>query len=146
MLFRSEDYRLACASEIKGDILVFVPEESRKADQVVLDTGKERVFNLDPAVKNYFVKMPAATLDDHRSDLNRLQDAIKEQYGLDNLSIDYFILRELPNIIREGEWQVTATVLYDREIVDVKPGFSGNWYGIGIDVGTTTVAAYLCDE
>jgi len=74
-----------------------------------------------------------------------LQDAIKEQYGLDNLSIDYFTLRELPNIIREGEWQVTATVLYDREIVDVKPGFSGNWYGIGIDVGTTTVAAYLCD-
>ncbi len=141
----AEDYRLACASEIKGDILVFVPEESRKADQVVLDTGKERVFNLDPAVKNYFVKMPAATLDDHRSDLNRLQDAIKEQYGLDNLSIDYFTLRELPNIIREGEWQVTATVLYDREIVDVKPGFSGNWYGIGIDVGTTTVAAYLCD-
>lgn len=141
----TDNYRLACACEIKGDVLVFVPEESRKADQVVLDTGKERIFTLDPALKNYYVQMPAATLDDHRSDLNRMQDAIKEQFGLDNLSIDYFVLRELPNNIRDGEWKVTATVLYDREIVDVRPGFVEKWYGIGIDVGTTTVAAYLCD-
>ena len=141
----SEDYRLACATEVKGDILVFVPEESRKADQVVLDTGKERTFSLDPAVKNYFVEMSPATLEDHRSDLGRLQDALKENYGLDNLSTDYFVLRELPNIIREGDWKVTATVLNDREIVQVKAGFAEKWYGIGIDVGTTTVAAYLCD-
>jgi len=141
----ANNYRLACACEIKGDVLVFVPEESRKADQVVLDTGKERVFTLDPALKNYYVQMTAATLDDHRSDLNRMQDALKEQFGLDNLSIDYFVLRELPNVIREGEWKVTATILYDREIVDIRPGFVEKWYGIGIDVGTTTVAAYLCD-
>ena len=141
----ANNYRLACATEIKGDVLVFVPEESRKADQVVLDTGKERVFKLDPAVKNYFVKMPVATLDDHRADLSRLQDALKDQYGLENLSMDYFVLRELPNVIRDGNWEVTATVLHDREIIDIKPGFAEKWYGIGIDVGTTTVAAYLCD-
>ena len=141
----ADNYRLACATEIKGDILIFVPEESRKADQVVLDTGKERVFTLDPAVKNYYVEMPKATLDDHRDDLRRLQDALKEQFGLDNLYMDYFVLRELPNKIREGDWKVTATVLYDREIIDVRPGFVQKCYGIGIDVGTTTVAAYLCD-
>lgn len=138
-------YRLACATQIQGDILVFVPEESRKADQVVLQTGKERVFKLNPAVKNYYVEMSKATLDDHRDDLRRLQDALKDQFGLDNLSMDYFVLRELPNVIREGEWKATATVLYDREIIDVRPGFADKWYGIGIDVGTTTVAAYLCD-
>jgi len=141
----ADNYRLACAAQVQGDILVFVPEESRKADQVVLDTGKERVFNLDPAVRNYYVEMPKATLEDHRDDLRRLQDALKEQFGLANLSMDYFVLRELPNIIREGNWKVTATVLYDREIIDVKPGFVQKCYGIGIDVGTTTVAAYLCD-
>lgn len=140
-----DNYRLACAAEVHGDILVFVPEESRKADQVVLDTGKERTFKLDPALKNYYVEMPRATLEDHRSDLNRLQDALKEQFGLENVSVDYFVLRELPNVIREKEWKVTVTVLYDHEIVDIRPGFVQKWYGIGIDVGTTTVAAYLCD-
>jgi len=141
----ADNYRLACATEIRGDVLIFVPEESRKADQVVLDTGKERVFSLNPAVKNYYVEMPKATLDDHRDDLRRLQDALKEQFGLENLQMDYFVLRELPNIMREQDWKVTATVLYDREIVNVRPGFVEKWYGIGIDVGTTTVAAYLCD-
>jgi len=141
----ADNYRLACATEIRGDVLIFVPEESRKADQVVLDTGKERVFSLNPAVKNYYVEMPKATLDDHRDDLRRLQDALKERFGLDDLQMDYFVLRELPNIIREGDWKVTATVLYDREIIAIKPGFAQKWYGIGIDVGTTTVAAYLCD-
>lgn len=140
-----EDYRLACAAHIQGDILVFVPEESRKADQVVLETGKERVFKLDPAVRNYYVEMSKATLADHRPDLQRLQDALRSEFGLDNLAIDYFVLRELPNIIRDGEWKATVSVLYDREIIDVKPGFRQNWYGVGIDVGTTTVAAYLCD-
>ncbi|GAB4256465.1 ASKHA domain-containing protein [Thermincola ferriacetica] len=141
----AENYRLACAAEIHGDVLVFVPEESRKADQVVLETGKDRSFKLDPAVKTYYVEMPAATLEDHRDDLRRLQDALRDQFGLDNLSIDYFVLKELPNIIREGGWKVSASVLYDREIIDVRPGFVRQWYGIGIDVGTTTVAAYLCD-
>ncbi|PKM81136.1 MAG: ferredoxin [Firmicutes bacterium HGW-Firmicutes-14] len=139
------NFRLACSTRIQGDILLYVPEESRKADQVVLDTGKERVFKLNPAVKNYYVQMQKATLEDHRDDLQRLQDALKDQFGLENLAMDYFILRELPNIIREQDWKVTATVLYDREIIDVRPGFVQKWYGIGIDVGTTTVAAYLCD-
>lgn len=139
------NFRLACATQILGDVLVFVPEESRKADQVVLQTGKERMFKLNPAVRNYYVEMARATLDDHRDDLRRLQDALKDQFGLDNLSMDYFVLRELPNMIRDGGWKVTASVLYGREIIDVKSGFAEKWYGIGIDVGTTTVAAYLCD-
>ncbi len=139
------NYRLACVAEIKGDILVFVPEESRKADQVVLDTGKERIFSLNPAVKNYYVEMPPATLADHRSDLNRLQDALREKFGLENPAIDYFVLRELPNVMREKDWKVTVSILHDREIIDIRPGFVQKWYGIGIDVGTTTVAAYLCD-
>lgn len=141
----ADNYRLACATKLEGDILIFVPEESRKADQVVLETGKERTFKLDPAIRNYYVEMAPATLEDHRDDLRRLQDALKNEFGLDNLSMDYFVLKELPNIVRQGNWKVTASVLYDREIVDVKPGFAQQWYGIGIDVGTTTVAAYLCD-
>lgn len=141
----AENYRLACATEVHGDILVFVPEESRAGNQVVLETGKERTFKLNPAIKNYYIEMQAATLEDHRSDLHRLQDALKDKYGLENLSMDYFALRELPNVVRKGSWKVTASILYDREIIDVKPGFNQKWYGIGIDVGTTTVAAYLCD-
>ncbi len=141
----ADDYRLSCSTRILGDVLVFVPEESRAGNQVVLETGKERIFKLDPAVKNYYVELEPATLEDHRSDLGRLQDALKDKYGLENLAIDYFVLRELPNSIREGKWKVSASIIYEREIINVKPGFQQKWYGMGIDIGTTTLAAYLCD-
>jgi len=33
----------------------------------------------------------------------------------------------------------------DREILEVLPGKLKDYYGIAVDVGTTTVAAYLCN-
>ncbi len=140
-----ENYRLSCCTTVLGDLLVFVPEESRGADQVVLETGVARHFKVDPALRSYYVEMQAPTLEDQRSDLQRLQDALEESHGLQGLTIDYFVLTELPNILRRGQWKTTVGVLHDREILCVKPGLDEKLYGIGIDVGTTTVAAYLCD-
>lgn len=140
-----QGYRLACAAQILGDVLVFVPEESRKGDQIVLDTGKERTFHLEPALKNYYVELAPATLDDPRNDLRRLQEGLETQYGLENLHADYFVLRELPNVLREKDWKVTATLWQNQEIIQVRAGLVPQIYGIAVDVGTTTVAAYLCD-
>lgn len=142
----SENYRLACCCEVLGDVLVFVPEESRGAKQVVLETGKERHFNLNPAVRKYYVEMEPATLEDHRGDFERLREALHHKYNLPiDLEIDFFVLRNLPNVVREGQWKVTATIWNNREIVRVEPGLQETCVGLAVDVGTTTVAAYLCD-
>ncbi len=142
----SKNYRLACMATIQGDILVFVPEESRGAQQVVLETGAERTFAVRPAVKKYYVTLPEATLEDYRGDLQRLNDVLHEQYGLPlGLTCDLNCLRTLPRQIRKGEWKVTAYVWQDKEIIRVLPGEQETYYGLGVDIGTTTVAAYLCD-
>ncbi|HHW44912.1 MAG TPA: DUF4445 domain-containing protein [Desulfotomaculum sp.] len=142
----ADNYRLACCCEVLGDVLVFVPEESRGAKQVVLETGKERHFKLDPAVRKYYVEMAAATLEDHRGDYERLREALHEKYDLPaDLEIDYHVLRDLPGVVREGQWKVTATVWNNREIIRVEPGLKETLIGLAVDIGTTTVAAYLCD-
>ena len=64
---------------------------------------------------------------------------------LKGLNIDWFTLRDLPNVIRKGEWTVTAAVWMDKEIIKVWPGRVEDYYGIAIDVGTTTIAAYFCN-
>lgn len=141
-----EGYRLSCAAEVYGDVLVFVPEESRGAKQVVLETGKERVVRLNPAVKKYYVEMESATLQDHRGDYERLKEALVEKYSLSPaLEMDYFLLRKLPDVIREGGWKATVTIWNDREIILVEPGLVEKCHGLAVDIGTTTVAAYLCD-
>jgi uncharacterized 2Fe-2S/4Fe-4S cluster protein (DUF4445 family) len=47
--------------------------------------------------------------------------------------------------VRRGEWKATASVWKDREIIDVEPGKAVRGYGLAVDIGTTTVAGYLCD-
>ncbi len=141
-----DNYRLACIAKVQGDVLVFVPEETRGAKQVVLETGKDRVFNINPAVKKYYVEMEPATLEDHRGDYERLREVLHQKYGLpDSLGIDYFCLQQLPDTIRDGNWNVTATVWDDSEIICVESGLVERCVGLAVDIGTTTVAAYLCD-
>ncbi len=55
------------------------------------------------------------------------------------------MLAEIPRALREENWQVTAAVWMNRKILRVAPGPSMKCYGLAIDIGTTTVAGYLCD-
>jgi uncharacterized 2Fe-2S/4Fe-4S cluster protein (DUF4445 family)/NADPH-dependent glutamate synthase beta subunit-like oxidoreductase len=139
------DYRLACQAQIIGNIIVFVPEESRMGKQVVRKAAKEINIELKPAVKKYCVEMPKATLEDTRGDWERLEAELEKEHGLKNLTIDYQVLLTLQEVVRQGDWKITVTVWQDREVIKVEPGVVKKVYGLAVDVGTTTVAGYLCD-
>ena len=138
-------YRLACVAEVRGDLLVFVPEESRAGKQVVSKAARDIEINWNPAVRIYTVTLVPPTFEDPLGDFERMAQALKKEYGLKDLDIDLFTLRDLPGIIRKGEWTVTAAVWMDKEIIKIWPGKVEDYYGIAIDVGTTTVAAYFCN-
>ena len=40
---------------------------------------------------------------------------------------------------------MTVTLWHDREVLRVQPGYPEGVYGLAVDVGSTTVAAHLCD-
>jgi uncharacterized 2Fe-2S/4Fe-4S cluster protein (DUF4445 family) len=97
-------------------------------------------------VKKYFIELKKPTLEDPIvGDLERLRQALSEEYGLADLSMDYPALKGLQDAIRSGDWKVTVSVWMGREMVKVEPGFVESSIGLAVDVGTTTVAAYLCD-
>ncbi|MEJ2191754.1 MAG: ASKHA domain-containing protein [Nitrospirota bacterium] len=138
--------RLACSTEVHGDVKIFVPEKSRAGKQIVRKAAKEITIPIRPAVRKYFVELKKPALDEPiTGDLERLKAFLGREYGLDNLSIDFAVLGDLQDIIRRGEWNVTVTVWMGREIIKVEPGFVEAAYGLAVDVGTTTVAAYLSD-
>jgi uncharacterized 2Fe-2S/4Fe-4S cluster protein (DUF4445 family) len=141
----AEDHRLACSARVQGDLLVTVPEESQARKQIVRKAATARVIDVKPAVRQVYVEVDQATLGDHSGDWQRLQMALAEQWGLDNLRIDHYALRDLQAALRTGEWAVTVTLWQDQEILDLRPGYREGAYGLAVDVGSTTVAAYLCD-
>lgn len=141
----SDGYRLSCACEVQGDVLAFVPEEARAHKQIIRKAATERVIEVNPAVRQVYVEVDKAELGEHRGDWGRLQAALEAQWELSDLTIDWRVLRRLQPVLREEGWAVTVTLWDDREVLDVQPGYQEGIYGIAVDIGSTTIAGYLCD-
>lgn len=141
----SQGCRLACSAYVQGDLLITVPEASRAHKQIIRKSATERAIDIAPAVRKVYVEVEKAELGEHRGDWGRLQDALANQWQLDNLSIDLMALRRLQPALRKGKWAVTVTLWQDREVLDVQPGYEEGVYGLAVDVGSTTVAGFLCN-
>jgi len=139
-----QGYRLACQCTLRGDVVVFIPEESRKGAQVIRKDATERDIKLNPAVIDYYIELNPATLHDRTADFERVKTALQKTYKLRDLTIDYNVLAELQNTMRKADWKVTVSVWKQKEIINIRPGRVKDGYGLAVDVGTTTVAGYLC--
>ncbi len=138
-------YRLGCVAKAQGDLLIFVPEESRAGKQVVSKKARDIYIEHDPAVNTYYVEVVPPTFEEPTGDFERICRELEKQHGLKDLRVDFFTLRQLPMVLREGNWKVTVSVWNGQEVIRVRPGKAETSYGIAIDVGTTTVAAYFCN-
>ena len=142
---RTEGYRLGCAAQILGNVQIFVPEEGRTQKQVVRKEISERSIELKPAIALQFIELSPPSLHDPLGDFDRLQKVLSERYHLPKIQIDYPALLKLSQVLRQGHWKVTVATWMKKEILDVRPDQADDLYGIAIDVGTTTIAAYLCN-
>ncbi len=140
-----EGCRLGCQAEIRGDLVIDVPPESQMHRQVIRKSAEVRDIVLDTTVHLYFVDVQPASLDDATGDLQRLMDALATEWQLEGLGIDSIVLPELQTKLREGNWKVTVAVHKQSTIIAVWPGFRGEAYGVAVDIGSTTIAAHLCN-
>jgi uncharacterized 2Fe-2S/4Fe-4S cluster protein (DUF4445 family) len=142
-----EGYRLACLTSIitPHEIIIYIPERSRVGRQRLQTEGFEVPVKPNPLVKKYFVELPPPTLKDPRPDDLRLLDSLREQHGVENVDVHYELLAELPIILREAKWRVTATVWRDK-IIALEPGdTTSRCFGFACDIGSTKLAGFLMD-
>ncbi|TRZ93884.1 MAG: DUF4445 domain-containing protein [Dehalococcoidia bacterium] len=136
---------MACSTIVLGDVVVFVPEMSRREKHVIRKSTVERVIPVKPAIRKYYLELSPPTLNALAADYQRLAAELGHSFGLRIEGIDYAALSNLASVLREGDWKVTVTVWMSREIAKVEPGYIDGSYGLAVDIGTTTVAGYLCD-
>ena len=55
------------------------------------------------------------------------------------------MLQQLQAALRKGEWRVTVAVHAGTQLIGVWPGFHDRAFGLAVDVGSTTIAAHLCN-
>ena len=155
-----DDVVLACQARVLSDLTVTVPKSHLlDTDQILVDADAHRFsqmpgedvgeggFPFDPLVQKLHLKLSPPSADDQMADHERLYLGIRRRIDAPIMQTGYRIVQNLPAVLQESGYDVTAT-LADRagaiEVVDVEAGDTTNrHYGVAVDVGTTTVVAHL---
>ena len=143
--------RLGCQTRILGDIVLDVPLESQLHRQVVRKLPDERPVKMSPAVRLHYVEVAEPDMHESSGDLERLRSALTKQWGIESLRFDLSVLASLQPILRKKDWNATAAIHQRSKddaplVIALWPGFRDKpIFGFAVDVGSTTIAAHLCD-
>tara|TARA_B110000091_G_scaffold24665_1_gene23360 strand:+ start:3158 stop:5188 length:2031 start_codon:yes stop_codon:yes gene_type:complete len=137
--------RLSCHTKVLNDIVVDVPAESQVHHQMVRKDAEHHDIDINPLVRLYYVEVQEPDMHDPSGDLRRLLNALEADWQLLNLSYDVALLATIQPILRAGNWGVTVAVRQGKQIVALWPGLKDRIFGVAVDVGSTTIAAHLCN-
>ena len=134
-----DGWRLACRAEARSDLTIEVPPLQTRPKAALVGVGRHVI--LRPAVQKRHLVLEEPSLEDQRSDVERVLAA------LDDLEprVELPVVRELGRTLRASNFDVTAVVV-DDVLIAVEPGdTSTRRFAIAFDLGTTTVVATLLD-
>ncbi len=137
--------RLSCSALLLADVVIDVPASSQVHRQVVRKEADARAIELNPLVRLHYVQVQQPDMHDPSGDLRRLYEALEREWQLTSLSCDLSVLQTLQATLRSGDWAVTVAVHDAREIIGVWSGLRERTFGMAVDIGSTTIAAHLCD-
>src|SRR5437868_8991360 len=135
----ADGWRLSCQARIYEDMTCEVPQLLRVPKAATMGLG--RLVILDPNVRKVYLELAEPSMEDQRSDIARLKDALTEEgHGM---IAGVSVLRTMPQVFREAGFRVTA-VLAGEHLVAIESGdTTGECYGVAFDVGTTTLVGTL---
>jgi uncharacterized 2Fe-2S/4Fe-4S cluster protein (DUF4445 family) len=144
----SESCRLACQTYVRGSASVWIPEASRLHRQVILTAGSAYHVELDPGIRALEIHVPLPDLHDPSADRERMLDTLKRAWEGDagiKWATPLSVLRGLEEKLRSDNGRLTVTADREGRVLDIRPGNTGACLGLAVDLGTTTVVAYLVD-
>jgi uncharacterized 2Fe-2S/4Fe-4S cluster protein (DUF4445 family) len=142
---------LACETIVLGDLQVFVPESTLIQEQKILIAGRDTGIELHPSVRKYYVELQPPSLTDPSPDLTRLLWGIQKSGGpvAEKIYVPLEVLRIIPSLLRTSNWKVTGTIALvpgGYRLIDLQENdTSKRVFGAAVDLGSTTIVAYLWD-
>ncbi len=137
--------RLSCSARVEADVVIDVPASSQVHRQVVRKEADARAIELNPVVRLHYVQVKQPDMHDPSGDLRRLFEALEAEWGLKDLTCDLSVLQTLQPTLRaargRSRWRCTRASKSSAS----GPDCTSCAYGLAVDVGSTTIAAHLCD-
>jgi uncharacterized 2Fe-2S/4Fe-4S cluster protein (DUF4445 family) len=141
--------RLGCAAMLCADAVIDVPADSQVHRQVVRKSVDLTGVVVDPVFSLSFLQLLPNT--EGVAATRVLSTALREQHGF-TAAVAPHLLAGIVKMLDTAGGEVTvahriASGRADglREITAIWQGFVDTAYGIAVDIGSTTIAGYLCD-
>ncbi len=135
-------YRLACMTEVRGEVCVSVPPESQALKSPPRKPYTVTSVALAPAVKRVAFDVEDAYAEPLRPLSERIETAL---WGSRGGKLPVAVLAELS---REPDFDSSARLsatLEGKRLVQLCCGEPGPIYGLAVDIGTTSIVVFLCD-
>ena len=134
-------WRLSCRAEVQEDTVCEVPRLMGNPKAALMGFGRHVLLN--PNVHKIPLQLTPPSLEDQRSDFERLRMTLEDEGFEINAGLG--VRRQLPRVLRAAEWQVTA-VIVGQQLIALEPGdTTARSFGVAFDIGTTTVVGMLID-
>ena len=78
---------------------------------MIRKAASDRKINMAPATKLYYVEVQEPDMHEPSGDFERLAQALKDQWQIENVTCDLSVLTRLQPVLRKGNWHVTVAVL-----------------------------------
>ena len=153
-------YVLACHSQVKSDLLVEIPQESRMQAKHKIATGaktdeliklmRKAGGCLESRISRVYLEIDPPTIDDNIADYERLRRALdKAGFDAAHLHMNYMMLTKLPMCCAKATGRsrsrCSTSARCSRCSTSSRAMPRRTRYGAAVDIGTTTVVVYLVD-
>jgi uncharacterized 2Fe-2S/4Fe-4S cluster protein (DUF4445 family) len=126
----------ACQYKIEHDVTVEIPDTSRYFKQRILEHGISRDVLAQPSIRKIYLDNPPATPEE-------LCNAVSDVLGKPCGAGDFTGTFETAPLTVVAGWSQTAN---EWRLLGIEPGdTTPAFYGLAIDIGTTSVVARLTD-
>ncbi len=158
---QEEGYVLSCLSRVESDLVVETfsrSEVSAKIEKGIFTEMASKEYSginmseisqveLKPWIEKATIIVEKPSLSYITSDLFRLRKSIKENLGIANCIVSVSLIKKLPQALMKKDGEVTVTVDKERStLIDIEGGkTSRKFYGLALDIGTTSLVVYLVD-
>lgn len=134
--------RLACMATVAGQATVTLASRNGHSGDKGANPSQSPL-DVDARFKVLALNIPTATSEDPSSLIRRIMGAAATA-GETDMTVGIDLVRSLPSALSRGE---VRAVIADGHLlaVEEKPDNVRPFYGLAVDVGTTTIVMYLMD-
>ncbi len=152
--------RLGCSTKILNDLVIDVPSESQLHRQIIRKELTLRDINLAVATRLYMLEVEKPDMNNPSSHIERIYKALYEQWDVTVHHCDLHIMQNISDVLIKGKGNITVAVndpcpdnlprenhskYGPKTIIAAWSDYHESAYGLAIDIGSTTIAAHLCD-